>query len=311
METPTLVPAINIALSGSVDGGFQPGHLAIAGESRHFKSNFAIKIASDIMKARPNSELVWFDNEFGTPEKYFQNFDIDFERVLHAPFESIESLRSQMSSILNSLEDGEEVIMIVDSLGGAASAKEISDAIDGSDKKDMTRQQTLKSLFRIITPLLKLKKVWMISINHVYMTMEMYAKEVMSSGKGALLSADNQWFIGRRQVKDGKDLAGFDFIIKSGKSRFIREFSTIPISVRFDGGIDKWSGLLDIALEGNFIDKKNRGSKGTCYHMIDQETGEVKEDVIYTKDDVAGDAFWEALFNSTKFKEFVEEKYKL
>ncbi len=306
-EVKTLVPGLNIALSGSIDGGFQPGHLAIAGESRHFKSNFAIKIASDLMKAMPDAQLVWFDNEFGAPEEYFKNFDMDFERVLHSPVVSVEDLKIQMSKLFDALTGDEKIIMIVDSVGGLASEKEINDAVSGENKQDLTRQRTLKSLFRIIMPQLKLKKVWLITINHVYQTMEMYAKDVMSSGKGSLLSADNQWFIGRRQVKEGTELTGYDFVIKAGKSRFIKEGSAIPITVTHSGGIETWSGLLDIAEEGGYVIKPKAG----WYSPVDPLTGEVLAEKNYRRSETNNADFWNNIFDRTNFKEYVQQKFQL
>lgn len=306
-EIPTEVPGINIALSGSYDGGFQPGHLAIAGESRHFKSNFAIKIASDILSRLPNAQLIWFDNEFGAPEEYFRNFNVDFDRVLHSPIVSVEDLRIQMSKVFASLTGDEEVVMIVDSIGGLASEKEIDDAESGEAKTDLTRQRTLKSLFRIIMPQLKLKKVWLITINHVYQTMEMYSKDVMSSGKGALLSADNQWFIGRRQIKDDGEISGYDFVIRCGKSRFIKEGSVIPITVTHGGGIEKWSGLLDIALEGKYVTKPKVG----WYVASDPTTGEVFSTKNYRASETNTDEFWQPILEKTDFKKYIEKTFKL
>ena len=42
----TDVPMINVALSGSVDGGLTPGLTVLAGPSKHFKTSFALIMAS-------------------------------------------------------------------------------------------------------------------------------------------------------------------------------------------------------------------------------------------------------------------------
>ena len=42
----TDVPMINVALSGSIDGGLAPGLTVLAGPSKHFKTSFALKMAA-------------------------------------------------------------------------------------------------------------------------------------------------------------------------------------------------------------------------------------------------------------------------
>ena len=41
---PTDVPMINVALSGSVDGGLAPGLTVLAGPSKHFKTSFGLSL---------------------------------------------------------------------------------------------------------------------------------------------------------------------------------------------------------------------------------------------------------------------------
>jgi len=43
--TPTDVPMVNVALSGSIDGGLSSGLLVLAGPSKHFKTSFALLMA--------------------------------------------------------------------------------------------------------------------------------------------------------------------------------------------------------------------------------------------------------------------------
>lgn len=303
--TPTTIPALNIALSGSIDGGLAPGHTAIAGESRHFKTSFALKIASDYMKAK-DANLIVFDSEFGSPLEYFEQYDVDIDRVLHVPITNVEEFRTEITNYLKEIKRKEDnVIMMVDSIGGLASLKEIEDSSDGNNKADMTRAKLLKSVFRIITPQLKLKNVPILTINHVYQTMEMFSKTVMSGGTGGYLSADNVWFITRRQIKEGTELLGHDFIINADKSRYIKEKSKIPITVTWEGGISKYSGLIDIATDSNFVVKKNRGRLGNAYYIAgDEET-------FYEKEAIETDEFWNKVFETTEFKKYVEEKYKL
>ena len=46
---PTSIPAINIALSGKLDGGLTPGLTMWAGPSKHFKTAFSLLMAKSYL----------------------------------------------------------------------------------------------------------------------------------------------------------------------------------------------------------------------------------------------------------------------
>jgi len=305
--SPTDVPMLNVALSGSVEGGLSPGVTIFAGPSKHFKTSFALKIASAYMKQHPDAVMLFYDSEFGSPQSYFEMFGIDMERVLHTPIVNLEELKFDLVSQLENLEKGDKVIIVVDSLGNLASKKEIDDALAEKSTQDMTRAKVMKSVFRMITPHLSMKDIPFLGIAHTYDTQEMFSKKVVSGGTGLYYSADDIWILGRRQNKEGKTgpILGYDFVINVEKSRYVREKSIIPISVTWEGGVDAHSGLLDVALAGQFVVKPSNG----WYSKVDQETGEVEEKKYRAKELTA--EFWSDILASDKFKEFVEENFKI
>ena len=122
-------------------------------------------------------------------------------------------------------------------------------------------------------------------------------------------SADNIWIIGRQQDKDGTEIKGYRFIINEEKSRFVREKSKIPISVSWEGGIQKYSGLLDIAVEGGFVYQGKKGRSLGYFHM-DHITGEVEEKAHYEKETMNFE-FWDRYLNMKAFKEYVEKRFKV
>jgi RecA/RadA recombinase len=305
-EIPTSVPAINIALSGSLDGGLQPGLLQVAGPSKHFKTSISLVIASAYMQKYPEAVLMFYDSEFGSPKSYFQAFGIDTSRVIHTPITDIEQLKFDIMSQLWEIQRGDKVIFLIDSIGNLASKKEVEDALSEKSVADMSRAKQLKSLFRMVTPHLSLKNIPMIAINHVYQEMGMFPKAIVSGGQGGYYSANDIWIIGRSQEKDGNDIAGYTFTINIEKSRRVKEKSKIPLTVLFNGGITQWSGLLDLALEAGLVIKPNVG----WYQKTNPETGEILEGK-YRQKDTNTPEFWEDILNSDKFKKFVTSKYRL
>lgn len=304
IQTP--VPMINVALSGRLDGGLTPGLTVLAGPSKHFKTAFSLLMAKAYMDKYPDAVMLFYDSEFGTPQAYFDSFGIDKSRVLHTPITDVEQLKFDVISQLNNLERGERVIIVIDSVGNLASKKELEDALNEKSVADMSRAKALKGLFRMITPYLTMKDVPMVVVNHTYMEIGMFPKAVVSGGTGIYYSADTIWILGRQQDKDGTEIKGYHFIINVEKSRYVKEKSKIPVSVSFEGGIQRYSGLLDIALAGNFVGKPNNG----WYQKLDRETGEFLGTKVREKDTL-NQEFWADLLASKDFQQYIIDNFQI
>lgn len=302
----TQIPALNIALSGKLDGGFVPGLTLWCGPSKHFKSMFSLIMAKAYMDKYPDAVMIFYDCEFGTPLKYFSSLKIDTDRILHVPIMNMEEFKFDCIKQLENLERGDRAIFIIDSLGNMSSKKEVEDAIDGKSVQDMSRAKQMKSIFRMITPYLNRLDIPMVAVNHIYMEQGLYPKAIVSGGTGVYLSADNIYILGRQQEKEGTEIVGYNFIINVEKSRYVREKSKIPISVSFDDGISKWSGLIDIALELGFITKPSNG----WYAKVNKSTGEVDEKKYRLKDTNTRE-FWESILSSEDFREEVYSRYSI
>ena len=305
-EVATQIPAINVALSGSITGGLRRGVTLIAGPSRHFKSLFSLIMAEAYLKKHKDSVCLFYDSEFGTPTTYFESVGIDPARVLHTPVTDLEELKFDIMAQLDKIERGDKIIILIDSLGNLASKKEVDDALDGKSVGDMSRAKYLKSIFRIITPHLTIKDIPLIGINHTYQEMGLYPKSIMSGGSGPLLSADTVWFLGRSQEKDGTELLGYNFNINVEKSRYVREKTKIAITVKFEGGLSKWSGLLDMALAASLVQKPSNG----WYSRVDASTGELETKKWRIADTDCAE-FWLPVLKSAAFNEWIENAYKV
>jgi len=303
--TPTDVPMINVALSGSVDGGIAPGLTVLAGPSKHFKTSFALLMAGAYLKAHPDAIMLFYDSEFGSPQSYFEQFGIDTSRILHTPIANVEELKFDMISQLEAIERGDKVVIVIDSIGNLASKKELEDTLSEKSVADMSRAKALKGLFRMATPYLTMKNIPLIAVNHTYKEIGLFPKDIVGGGTGIYYSADNIWILGRQQDKKGTEITGYHFVINVEKSRYVKEKSKIPITVSWDGGVRKYSGLLDVALAGNYVTKPSNG----WYATVDRETGEIGQKVRY--DDTLNKSFWDPIFAETDFKDFLKKQYSI
>ena len=305
---PTPVPMVNVALSGRIDGGLTPGLLMLAGPSKHFKSAFALLMAAAYQKKYPEAVVLFYDSEFGTPQSYFESFDVDMDRVIHTPITDVEQLKFDIMQQLDGLDKKDKVCIVIDSIGNLASKKEVEDAMSGKSVADMSRAKQMKSLFRMVTPHLNLKDIPLVAVNHTYKEIGLYPKDIVSGGTGAYYSADAIWIIGRQQEKVDKEIKGYHFIINIEKSRHVREKAKIPVSVTFEGGISKWSGLMEVAEAGGYVVKPKVG----WYEAVDPSTGEVLCDkMMRAKEIVDNKEFWLMMLEKTDLATFIKEKYTM
>lgn len=298
---PTAVPILNVALSGSLDGGLTYGVTQFAGPSKHFKTLFGMICVKAYLEKFKDAVVMFYDTEFGAGWQYFDNLKIPRDRVLHIPIMNIEELKHDLAVQLEQIDRGEHVIIFVDSLGNSASKKETDDAVEGKVVADMTRAKALKSLFRIITPQLALRDIPLVAVNHTYKTLEMFSKDVVGGGTGAYYASQQVFIIGRQQEKDDKTktILGYNFVLNIDKSRFVREKSKVILNVTFEKGINVWSGLLELAEAGGFVTRtKNSYSRGDSRKQ-------------YSSEDTNSKEFWEPVLLNPEFNEYVKKSFKL
>lgn len=301
---PTSVPIINVALSGKLDGGFSSGLHMWAGPSKHFKTAFTLLMTKAYLDYYKDGVILFYDSEFGSPQGYFKAFGIDTERVLHTPIMDVEELKFDIMAQLQNIQRGEHVMIIIDSIGNLASRKEVDDALEQKSVADMSRAKQFKSLFRMITPHLTMKDLPMVVVNHTYKEIGMFPKDVVGGGTGSYYSADNIYIVGRQQEKEGNEVVGYSFIVNVEKSRTVREKSKIPVTVTYEGGISKWSGLMEIALDSGHVTKPAVG----WYARTNPETGEVESEKFRLKDTDTKE-FWLPILKQESFRDYIEKKY--
>jgi len=182
----------------------------------------------------------------------------------------------------------------------------MEDTMNEKSVADMSRAKALKGLFRMTTPYLAMKNIPLLAVNHTYMEIGLFPKAIVGGGTGIYYSADNIWIIGRRQNKTGTEVTGYDFVVNIEKSRYVKEKSKIPVTVSWEGGVEKYSGLLEVALAAGYVGKPSNG----WYCRADKETGEMMDPKCREKDTLKAE-FWEPIFAETDFKEFIQKQYTI
>jgi len=302
----TKLPILNLAFSGSLDGGLVPGLTIFAGASKSFKTLLGLYCMKAYFDKYPDAIAIVYDSEFGITPEYLSSNGIDTSRVIHIPIEHIEQLKFDIVKRLEQINRGDRVFLLLDSLGALSSKKEVEDAMDEKSVTDMTRAKAIRSLLRIITPHLTMKDIPMIVVNHIYQTMELFSRSVVGGGTAVTYSANQIFIISKAQEKDGADLVGWNFTINIEKSRFVKEKAKFPFTVTYEGGINKWSGLLDIAMEASLVVKPSNG----WYSRVNLETGEVEDKKFRFKDTNTSE-FWKAMLSNPLFNDKIKKMYQI
>lgn len=302
----TDLPILNAAFSGDLNGGLISGLTIFAGESKTYKTLLGLYCMKSYLNKFKDGIALLYDSEFGITPEYLKMQGIDTDRVLHIPISNIEELKFDIVKRLEEIKKNDKVFILIDSIGALPSKKEIDDAIDEKSVADMTRAKAIRSLLRIIGPTLTIKDIPCIAINHIYKTMELYAKNVLSGGTAVIYMANQAFIITRSQEKTGDEITGWNFTINIEKSRFVKEKSKLVFTVNYDEGVDMYSGLLELALESGHVVKPSNG----FYSKIDTKTGEIEEKK-YRERSTNTPEFWNDILKDQKFLEFVKIKYRL
>ena len=302
--SPTNIPMLNIALSGKWNGGISPGITVLAGPSKMGKTFIGLIFVEAYLRKYEDAICVFLDSELGANTTYFNNLNIDMNRLVHLPIKNIEDAKFQSVKIMEELQEDEHVIFFFDSIGNTASKKELDDALDEKSVADMSRAKQIKSYFRMITPYVNLKQIPCIVINHTYETMSLFPQTTMGGGTGPMYSADTVLFLSKSKEKDGTELSGFNFKLKVEKSRTIREGSTFVLNTTFNEGVDKYSDLFEFALESGFITSPTKG-----YYQKHEKYGDEKK---YRKSEFdRNDDMWKDIIEDEEFRSTYEKSVSL
>ena len=243
----------NALLSGSIYDGLPNNKItALAGESATGKTFFALGMCKQFLNDNPDSAVIYFESESAITKDMIEERGIDSSRIVIVPVTTVQEFRTQSIKILDQyIKDKTEMKMlfVLDSLGMLSTTKEIEDTAAGAETRDMTRAQLVKGAFRVLTLKLGKAGVPLIVTNHTYDEMGLFAKKVMGGGSGLKYAASSIIFLSKKKEKDGKDVIGNIIHCKNEKSRLTIENKMVDVILKYDSGLDRYYGLLDLAVK--------------------------------------------------------------
>ncbi len=252
--------ALNALLSGSIFGGLPSNKIiALAGEAATGKTFFALGIIKYFLDKNKDGGVVFFESESALTKDLVESRGINSKRVVIVPVSTVQEFRYQAIRVLDKyIEQKEEerkpIMFVLDSLGMLSTTKEMEDTAEGKETRDMTRSQIVKAAFRVLTLKLGKAKVPMIMTNHTYSVIgSMFPQKEMGGGSGLKYAASNVVYLTRRKEKEGKEVIGNIIHCLNYKSRLTRENARVDVKLTYDKGLDRYYGLLDLAIKHNIF----------------------------------------------------------
>jgi RecA/RadA recombinase len=244
----------NAVVSGSIYGGVSRNKItALAGESSTGKTFFALAVVKNFLDSNPDSYCLYFDTESAVNRGLLESRGIDLNRLVVINVVTIEEFRTKALKAVDKylqmpIDERKPCMFVLDSLGMLSTEKEIRDALDDKQVRDMTKSQLVKGAFRMLTLKLGQANVPLIVTNHTYDVIGAYVPtKEMGGGSGLKYAASTIIYLGKKKEKDGKEVIGNIIKAKTAKSRLSKENKQVEIRLYFDHrGLDRYYGLLEL-----------------------------------------------------------------
>ena len=257
-ETETYVDTgsyiFNALVSGSVFGGVSGNKItAIAGESSTGKTFFSLAVVKNFLDSNPDGYCLYFDTEAAVNKSLLASRGVDLDRVVVVNVVTVEEFRGKALKAVDiylkkPLDERKPCMFVLDSLGMLSTEKEITDALNDKQVRDMTKSQLVKGAFRMLTLKLGQANIPMIVTNHTYDVIGSYVPtKEMGGGSGLKYAASSIIYLSKKKEKDGTEIVGNIIKAKTAKSRLSKENKDVEIRLYYDErGLDRYYGLLEL-----------------------------------------------------------------
>ncbi len=244
----------NAMVSGSIYGGVSSNKItAIAGESSTGKTFFSLAVVKNFLENNPDGYCLYFDTEAAVNKGLLESRGIDMKRLVVVNVVTIEEFRSKALRAVDiylktPIDERKPCMFVLDSLGMLSTEKEIRDALDDKQVRDMTKSQLVKGAFRMLTLKLGQANIPLIVTNHTYDVIGSYVPtKEMGGGSGLKYAASTIIYLSKKKEKDGKEVIGNIIKAKTHKSRLSKENKEVEIRLYYDErGLDRYYGLLEL-----------------------------------------------------------------
>ena len=294
----------NGLVSGSIYGGVSGNKItAIAGESSTGKTFFSLAVVKNFLDSNPDGYCLYFDTEAAVNKPLLESRGIDLDRLVVINVVTIEEFRTNALKAVDiylkkDADERKPCLFVLDSLGMLSTEKEIRDALDDKQVRDMTKSQLVKGAFRMLTLKLGQANIPLIVTNHTYDVIGSYVPtKEMGGGSGLKYAASTIIYLSKKKEKDGKEVIGNIIKAKTHKSRLSKENKVVEIRLFYDSrGLDRYYGLLELGeIGGLWKNVAGRyeigGKKLYAKQILSEPETYFTDDVMQALDEIAQKEF--------------------
>ena len=294
----------NGLVSGSIFGGVSGNKItAIAGESSTGKTFFSLAVVKNFLDSNPDGYCLYFDTEAAVNKSLLADRGIDLSRLVVVNVVTIEEFRAKALKAVDKymkmpIEDRKPCMFVLDSLGMLSTEKEITDALNDKQARDMTKSQLVKGAFRMLTLKLGQANIPLIVTNHTYDVIGSYVPtKEMGGGSGLKYAASTIIYLSKKKEKDKTEVVGNLIKAKTAKSRLSKENKQVEIRLFFDHrGLDRYYGLLELGeIGGLWKNVAGRyeiaGKKLYAKQILAEPDTYFTDDVMQALDEIAQSEF--------------------
>lgn len=233
---------LNAAINGSLFGGIPNRRsICLAGESQTAKSYLACSFCREAQK-KGYTPIV-MDSEGAYDIDFVGRLGVDVNNFILMQVNTISECSNFMANLCDKVEaqkEKQKILLVLDSVGNLTSDKEKTDITEGTGKRDMTKQQELKAMFRVNGLRLSKLGIPFIIVSHIYQTQDLFSKQIVSGGSALTYNPSITLMLSKAKLEDkqsedkakesGADMVKVGALItaRPDKSRYCK-----PIKIRF------------------------------------------------------------------------------
>jgi RecA/RadA recombinase len=219
----------------------------------HHNTFFSLAVVKNFLDNNSDGYCLYFDTEAAITKSLLESRGLDTTRIVVVNVVTVEEFRGKALKAVDlymKKPEGERnpCMFVLDSLGMLSTSKEINDALNDKEVRDMTKSQLIKGAFRMLTLKLGQANIPMIVTNHTYDVIGAYVPtKEMGGGSGLKYAASTIIYLSKKKEKDGTEVVGNIIKAKTAKSRLSKENKDVEVRLYYDErGLDRYYGLLEL-----------------------------------------------------------------
>lgn len=256
--------ALNYALTGRIDVGLcNRRPILFWGQSGTGKTFLTSNLAKNAQAE--GYKIIYIDTEDSIHEDYMEKVGIDLSEEMFIPVivSTIEACTEALSEIFDEFGEEDKFILIIDSLAGMLSEKEMEEFTKGTTKGDMGQTaKKLKLLVKNINHKISKCDAFCVMVTHAYQNQDLLNGEgnwICTGGKGFQFFPSFSVRLDKAILKDkneeGDDIDGVRIKACVTKTRFTAPNKKLEMKVPYNTGLNYSDGICEVLLKEKVITK--------------------------------------------------------